>query len=550
MTDSSQIRTRFAPSPTGSLHVGGARTALYCRLFAHQSDGAFLLRVEDTDRARSTQEAMRGILQDMKWLGLTWDEGPGVEGPVGPYVQSERLALYDQYIEQLLAEGKAYEAWETRDELDAMRRAAEAEKRNFRFRLARPYTQSELEIFQQEGREAVVRLRAPDHAVTVHDVVAGEMTQQPDEIEDVVIRKADGFPTYHFAVVVDDHLMGITHVLRGAEHFMNTTKHLVIREALGWPDPVYAHLPIIMNPGGSKMSKRDKARTARAEARDEAVRVKAGKGDWSWLAEVTGFEAEALRLFMKKKNDDIKIANAIARGLRVELPMIEVMDFRKAGYLAEGLLNYLALLGWSAGDDREHYTLPELTAAFSLDRVNRQPARFDVVKLTAMNADHMREVSPERYREALGQWLEVVDSPLARLDEDELQVVIHLFRTRARTFVELEEQSRFLRAAPTDYDAKHVAKHVHKGGGRDRLRNARAALSDVGRWEAASIQAAFDDLCTSTGTGLGKYAQPVRIAIAGNAVTPPLFETLAALERDDVLARMDRALQHFAETAP
>lgn len=539
------VRTRFAPSPTGSLHVGGARTALYSRLFAHQHGGQFLLRIEDTDQARSTEEATHGILADMHWLGLTWEEGPEIGGPCGPYLQSQRLEIYDRYVQQLLDEGKAYEAWESKEELEALRRVATAEQKNFRFRLERPYSPTELATFREEGRKPVVRLRAPEVPVTVQDVVLGEMTQQPDEIEDVVIRKADGFPTYHFAVVVDDHLMEISHVLRGSEHYMNTTKHLVIRQALGWDDPVYGHLPIIFNPNGSKMSKRDKARTAREAARAEATAIGAAKGDFAWLSERCGVAADELRAFMDKKNDSIDTANAIAAALQVELPMIEVMDFRKAGFLPEALLNYLALLGWSAGDDREHYTEPELTAAFTLERVNRQPARFDVAKLLSMNADRMREVSDERYAEALQSWLEVVDSPLGRLDEARLASVVALFRSRARTFVDLEQQSRFLRAAPTAYDEKHAQKHLLKGGGLDHLRDARVALADVGRWESDAIERGFTKLCESSGTALGKYAQPVRIAIAGNAVTPPLFETLAALSRDDALARMDRTLEHF-----
>jgi glutamyl/glutaminyl-tRNA synthetase len=330
---------------------------------------------------------------------------------------------------------------------------------------------------------------------------------------------------------------------------MNTAKHLGILEALGWEAPVFGHLPTIHNMSGSKMSKRDKAREARAAARDAAQANGAPKGDWTWLATAIDVEPEELVRFMKKKHDDVGMATAIAAHLDVELPMIEVMDFRRAGFLAEALLNYLALLGWSAGDDREYYTLDELSEAFTLDRVNKQPAKFDPVKLEAMNAEYLRNLDDERYLEALRQWFEVCDTPLARLAPEELETVVQLFKSRARTFADLQRQSQFLRAAPRDYDAKAVQKNIHKGGGLAHLSDARAALSDVGRWEAGSIERSFHRLCEATGTKLGKYAQPVRIAISGGAVTPPLFDTLSVLDREDVLARIDRAIDAWTAEA-
>ncbi|MEZ4319611.1 MAG: glutamate--tRNA ligase [Myxococcota bacterium] len=542
----SAVRTRFAPSPTGSLHVGGARTALYSWLYARKHGGQFVLRIEDTDQARSSDEAAAGIVRDMRWLGLDWDEGPGIGGPHASYYQSERLDLYEHHVGELLDRDHAYRAWESREELDAMRKECEANKENFRFRRREPYTDDEIARFHAEKRIPVVRLKAPNHPVTVHDVVVGDMTQAPDELEDVVIRKGDGFPTYHFAVVVDDHDMRITHVLRGSEHLMNTSKHLGILEALGWESPVHGHLPIIFNMSGSKMSKRDKAKAAREAARTAAQERKAGKDDWAWLATAVGADVDSVLQFMKKKHDDVGLATDIAKHLGADLPMIEVMDFRRAGFLAEALLNYLALLGWSAGDDREYYTLPELAEAFTLERVNKQPAKFDPVKLEAMNSEYLRKIDDARYFEALAQFCEVADTPLARMSDDALAEVVRLFKSRARTFVDLEKQSRFMRAAPRDYDAKAVQKHVRKGGGLEHLRDVRTALSDVGRWEAGSIERAFHRLCESTGTDLGKYAQPVRIAISGTAVTPPLFDTLSALDREDVVARIDRAVDAWS----
>jgi glutamyl/glutaminyl-tRNA synthetase len=506
----SMVRTRFAPSPTGSLHVGGARTALYCWVYAKQKGGRFLLRIEDTDQARSTEEAAAGILRDMRWLGLDWDEGPDVGGPHGSYYQSRRLATYDAVVERLLASGKAYEAWESTQELAAMRADAESRKQNFRF--TRPgYTDADLARFRAEGRVPVVRLVSATHPVVIQDDVLGEMTQQADELEDFVIRKADGFPTYHLAVVCDDHAMEITHVLRGQEHFMNTAKHLQILEALGWHGPRHAHLPIIFNPSGSKMSKRDKARVAREAARAKAAEVGAPKGDWAWLAVRTGLDEAALRAFMAKENDGVDVATRIGAALDVQLPMIEVMDFRRAGYLPEALLNYLALLGWSAGDDRERYTLEELAAAFSVERVNRQPAKFDPVKLEAMNADWLRSLPHDRLLALLHQWFEVVDSPLARLTDEALDVVVRLFQSRARTLVDLDRQSAFLRAAPRTWSEAAVTKHVRKGDGLLRLDEARKALADLGsvggRPDGAGVRAAL--------RADGRQARELRAARAG-----------------------------------
>ncbi len=544
-----RVRTRFAPSPTGSLHVGGARTALYCWLFARKHGGDFLLRIEDTDRARSTEEATRGILRDLRWLGLDWDEGPEVGGEHGPYFQSERLPLYHAEVERLLEAGKAYHAWESREELDAMRRQAEANRQNFRYRRREPYSDSELQTYREEGRKPVVRLVAPDHPVEVRDQVVGSMRQEAEELEDVVILKADGFPTYHFAVVVDDHHMGITHVLRGQEHLMNTPKHLGILEALGWEAPAYAHLPILFNLSGSKMSKRDKAKAARAALRELAREHGQPTDDWSWFATRIGCDSGALLRFMRKKSDDIGLANAIAEELHLELPMIEVMDFRKGGYLAEALLNYLALLGWSVGDGKtEIFDLDALVEAFSLERVQRQPAKFDPVKLLAINADYLqKKITDARYREALDQWFEVVESPLAELSPDALTTTIELFRSRARTFVELESRSAFLREAPSSYDPRAVKKHIHKKGGLDHLALARSALADVGRWEPSSLERAFQRMTEASGKRIGTFAQPVRIAISGTAATPSLWHTLAALDRDEVLERIDRALERLTE---
>ena len=339
MTESnpSAVRVRFAPSPTGYLHIGGARTVLFNWLVARKAGGTFVLRIEDTDRARHVEDSVQKILDDLRWLGLTWDEGPQAGGDHGPYFQSQRLDLYNEHLQRLLDSGDAYYALESPDELATMRERAEKEKGGFRYPRPDPVPTVEQGMTARaEGRPIVVRFKMPDADITVTDDILGEVTLATDQLEDSVIPKSDGFPTYHFACVVDDELMRITHVLRGQEHLMNTPKHIALQRALGFATTHYANMPVIFNKSGGKMSKRDKEK-------------------------------------------------AIAKG---EVPPeIEVRDFRAAGYLPEAIVNFIALLGWSPGDDREQFDLAEMTSLFSIDRIGKTNAKFDRTKLLSFNTD-------------------------------------------------------------------------------------------------------------------------------------------------------------------
>lgn len=534
------IRTRFAPSPTGSLHIGGVRTALYCLLLARQTGGRFVLRIEDTDRARSTEESYRGILRDLRWLGLQWDEGPDLQdpGPQGPYLQSQRLDLYDRYIDQLLDADRAYLAWESPEELAQLRRAHMDRKEDFHYRRRR-YSDEDLARFRAEGRVPVVRLEAPDRDIVVHDRILGAIVLDASMRDDIVIRKADGFPTYHFAVVVDDHHMDIGLILRGQEHLMNTHKHEGIYEALGWTPVATGHLPLIDNPSGAKMSKRDKAKAAREAARrlrDQEGRAADG---WAWLAERVAVPVDDLETFMNKKHDGIVIAEAIAAALGVELPMIDVLDFRKAGYLPEALLNYLALLGWNPGDDREVLDLQALLASFSLERVNKASARFNPDKLKWLNGEYMRSLSLEALHERMTQWLEVVTSPIAAATAEQRHALLAMYQPRMQTFAEMDLNARFVFTRPSGWDPALTEKHLIKGGGLDKLEQAATALADVGRWEADALERTLEGLCAQIGTKLGKIAQPLRVAVANQAVTPPIFDVLALLGRGETLARIE-----------
>lgn len=543
------VRTRFAPSPTGSLHVGGARTALYCLLHARRTGGRFLLRIEDTDQTRSTDEAAAGILRDLRWLGLTWDEGPDAEAAgTGPYFQSQRLDTYGPVFDTLLASGHAYEAWDSLAELDAQREAARAEKRNFRY--TQPtYTPEQISAYRAEGRQPVLRLRAPDHSIQVDDDILGPVSVAAEDLEDIVIRKADGFPTYHFAVVVDDHLMGVTQILRGQEHLLNTPKHLGLYEALGWTPPSHGHLPLISNPAGAKMSKRDKAKTAREAAR-EASKVRANQGhdpnDWSWLAEATGYPVEACEQFIAKKSDGVALAEAIAAALQVELPMIEVMDFWAGGYLPEALLNYLALLGWSPGDDREILSFDELVASFTLEGINKTAARFDGAKLAWMNSEYLRAAPIERLVEAHDSYLSVAPrSPFRDVDAPTRARFLELYRPRMSTFADLDRMAAFFFEPPTTYDAKAAKKHL-AGDALGLLRALRDELSTTPEWTADALHAVMEAAAARLGVGMGKLAQPARIALTGTAVSPQIGDTFELIGRASSLARLDACLDHFA----
>ncbi len=539
------VRTRFAPSPTGSLHVGGARTALYCLLFARHHDGTFVLRIEDTDQARSTEESRLGILRDLRWLRLQWDEGPEVGGEHGPYLQSQRLDTYNAAIDRLKADDRVFEAFESRDELGALRAEARANKRNFHYK-RRTYTSDELERFRAEGREPVLRFQAPDREITVNDAILGPVSQLASEIEDMVVLKTDGFPTYHFAVVVDDADMRITHVMRGQEHLMNTHRHIGLMEALDVEPPTFAHMPTIDNMSGSKMSKRDKAKAAREGSRQWLAQQGAAKGDYAPLATAADVPMDVLTAFMKKKSDDVALATKLARFAGIELPMIEVADFRERGYLPEALTNFLALLGWSPGDDREIMSTAEMAQLFTLDRVGKTSAKFDVQKLTWMNGEYIRHATTERLLLAIDEWLEVYDSPLAGATTAQRTALVGMYRERMKTLVDLDIAARFFFARPDGYDAKAVKKHIHKGGGYERLAPIRDAIAAIDDWTAPGIHAALAAFAEANELGLGKVAQPLRIAVSGAGVTPGIDETLAFFDKAEVLARIDAAIEGLA----
>ncbi len=534
--------TRFAPSPTGYLHVGGARTALFNWLLARHAGGTFLLRIEDTDLARSTDQACQQLLEDLRWLGLHWDNPTLVQ-------QSKRLATYNQILGDLMSRGLAYEAFETSEEINIERRAAEAAKRSFIYR-RRPVSQEQLAQYRAENRQAVVRFAMPVKEYRFRDEVLGrEIVFPPEEAQDFVIRKADGMPTYHFAVVVDDAEMAVTHVLRGQEHLKNTFNHIALQEALGYPRPLYGHVPTIQNMDGSKMGKRDRDKAIRAAAQQW---IKSAGGTADKLAAAAGIASLRIAAWLADNQQQLDLTEqaAVMRvvGLKeTDLPEILVHDFRKKGYLPEALLNFLALLGWSPGGDRERMSIDELISLFTIEGINRGNAKFARDKLLAFNTEACAAASIDRLVAAMRDYLSVnPDSPLNRADDQALGKLITM-KKGFHTLGEVDHLTRFF-FVPDDqieFDPDAVAKVLLKNDaqGLNALRDVRDILAAINNWTHDQIEVAVKAYCAEAKLGLGKVAQPIRVAIAGNTVSPPIFETLEFLGKSATLARIDRCAE-------
>ncbi len=553
------VVTRFAPSPTGYLHVGGARTALFNWAFARRHGGTFILRIEDTDQARSTPESTRRIIDDLRWLGLDWDHGPdatpGAEpyssqiGPAGPYFQSQRQHLYQEHADRLIEAGRAYRCFKTPEQLKAERDQARREKRAYKYdpTEALGLSDSTIADYLSEGRPSVLRFRMPDTDITLNDAVLGDVTIKAAEMEDFVILKSDGFPTFHLANVVDDALMGVTHVLRAQEHLMNTPKHAALQDALGFARPTYAHMPLIFNPDGTKMSKRDKAKAARNAAKD---RLKQTGQDVNTLAvslaAETAVEAGALADFIEARNDDTDTATAIASAFGVPLPEIDVHDFRRSGYLPAVLLNYVALLGWSPGNDIERFDLDFLMQQFDIERIGKSNARFDRAKLLAFNTEAITALSPTSFHKRLIKHDEAEHHFRHALGDERFRMFADCYRERTRTLDEPFVNGRFFVTEDDalTYDPKAVKKVLEKndGAGFAVLKALADPLQACDPWSIESIEQTITAYATEHDQNLGKVAQPLRVAVSGSTVSPPIYDTLTILGKDATMARIARCL--------
>lgn len=570
---SNSVFTRFAPSPTGHLHIGGARTALFCWAFAKRQGGKFVLRIEDTDAARSSDESARGIMEDLAWLGIDWDEGPelvagglGLGGDprgVGPYFQARRVELYNKYILQLVKDGKAYPAFENEQELDAKRKSATAAKQTYRYDRASYHAIPTVEgrLARMAAEPHVIRFFAPHEEVVVHDQVLGEVKYAAGEMDDFVIRKQDGLPTYHFAVVVDDETMGVTHVMRAQEHLNNTPRHVALQKALGFRTPTYAHMPLIFNMDGSKMSKRDKAKAARKAAKDAIA--KGAKAEL--LASEAKLDAKLLNAFLAGENDSLELAQALGTHLRVALPEIEVADFRENGYLPEAIVNFVSLLGWNPGmktpdgKDLEKFDAAFLAQHFGVERIGKTNSKFDRAKLLSFNGDYLAALPDAAFVQRWLAWLADFDVPLHRfvagLSAEKQVLLAKAVKPRAKTFRDAAKPIGFLRVGDGEValDAGAVAKNLDTAialepgpgstTGRELLRGLKAAFEGELDWaNPAALEGAVQGFAASQQVKLGAMAQALRTALTGSGVSPALGDSLCLLGRESVLARIARAL--------
>ncbi|MPM12002.1 Glutamate--tRNA ligase [bioreactor metagenome] len=470
------VRTRFAPSPTGYMHLGNLRSALYTYLYAKKHGGKFILRIEDTDQSRYVEGAVDVIYNTLRDIGMQWDEGPDVGGDYGPYVQSERKSMYLPYAEQLVREGKAYYCFCTNEELDARREAASAEGEVWKYdKHCLHLPKEEVQRRIEAGEPHVIRQNVPlTGEASFDDVLYGHIAVNCADLDDMILIKADGMPTYNFANVIDDHTMAITHVMRGNEYLASTPKYNLLYEAFGWEKPVYIHMTPIMRDATHKLSKRD--------------------GDAYYE------------------------------------------DYLKKGYLKEAIVNYVALLGWNPGGEREFFTLEELCEAFDVDGMSKSPAIFDVNKLTWMNAEYVRRLTPEEFTRHAMPYYEQANA--ASMDHD---ILCRILQQRTEVFTQIPEMVDFLTVLP-EYDAELFTNKKSKTDAEvsaQVLDMAIPALEALPNWTEEALHATLLGLAEQNGMKNGTMLWPVRIAMAGKAVTPGgAIEIGLLLGREETLRRL------------
>ena len=468
------VRTRVAPSPTGDAHVGTAYVALFNRVFAKHHGGQFVLRIEDTDRSRSTEAAEQAIVDALGWAGLGWDEGPDVGGPFGPYRQSERLAIYQRHVDELLAAGRAFRCFCTPERLDAVRRQQQANGQTPRYDgKCRALPAAEAAARAEAGEPHVVRLVVPAQgACRFADGLRGAVEIPWSQVDMQVLRKSDGYPTYHLAVVVDDHLMRISHVLRGEEWLSSMPKHVLLYQAFGWPMPAHYHLPLLRNPDGSKLSKRKNP---------------------------TGIDF-----------------------------------YRRSGYLPEALLNYLARMGWSMPDEREVFSIDEMTAQFDIGRMSTGGPVFDAAKLNWTNGQHLRALATEAFMDRVAAWA---------LNRANLAPLAPLLQQRAERFADILPQVDYLLGDRPPIDAAAFARaRLGADDCKRVLDHAGRRLEEVAAWRRDALHAALRPLAAAMEVKLRDFLAPLYIAIAGRAVALPIFDSMAHLGRDVTRVRLRSAI--------
>ena len=491
MADSADaVRVRFAPSPTGKLHIGGLRTALYNFLFARHHGGEFILRIEDTDQSRYDPEAEEDLMQSLQWTGLGVDEGPGLGGPHAPYQQSKRADRYRAYAEQLVKQGDAYYAFDTEAELEAMRAGGDGNpsraydpttRMDMRNSLSLPDAQ--VQEMLADGVEHVIRLKVPKHeTIRFEDAIRGYVSFDASELDDQILLKSDGMPTYHLANVVDDHQMEVTHVIRGEEWLSSTPKHILMYRAFGWTPPTMAHLPLILSPEGGKLSKRD--------------------------ADTLGVP-------------------------------VHVTDYRAAGYEPDALLNFLALLGWNPGTEQELFSLPELAEAFTLDRVGASGVQFDIDKLNWFNEQYVRDLSLD---DLVAKARPYVKAEGYSPSDERLRTICDLLHERIQRVPEIATDNRYFFEDPESYDETGVQKRW-KDDSADLLEAYADRLEDLDGFAPDDIESVLRDLADEHDVGAGRIIHPTRLAVSGRTYGPGLFSMMVAIGKDACIRRMRAAVE-------
>lgn len=499
-----QVRVRFAPSPTGPLHIGGVRTALFNYLFAKKNNGVFYIRIEDTDQNRYVKGAEQYILDSLKWLGISPDETVGINEKFGPYRQSERKHLYEQYAKQLIDSGWAYYAFDTTEALDLHRKNHEDQGQTFiynhhnRHKLSNSLVLSAEEVAKKiaEGKEYVIRFKTPvDEILNLHDRIRGEIKFDSNLLDDKVLFKSDGMPTYHLANIVDDHLMETTHVIRGEEWLPSMPLHVLLYKAFGWDAPEFAHLPLILKPiGNGKLSKRD--------------------GD------KLGFPVFPL---------EWDSGENISSG------------YRESGFFPEAVLNFLALLGWNDGSEKELFTKEELIEAFDLDRVHKSGAKFDPEKNKWFNHQYLIQ---QNNTDLASAYAEILDAKNIDYDKQKLTKIVSLIKERAHFISEFWELTDYFFVAPTDYDSK-AAKNW-KPETANLMRQVSTVIMSVPTFTNTAIELNVKSWMSENEVGMGKIMQPLRLSVVGELKGPDLFEIIELIGKEETLRRIDNAIKKLS----
>jgi len=482
------VRVRYAPSPTGLQHIGGVRTALFNYFFAKSQGGTFILRVEDTDQGRSTDEALQDLYDTLQWLGVKWDEGPIVGGPYGPYIQSERFAIYQEYARQLVESGKAYPCYCSEERLEQVRQqqvAAKAQEQGYD-RHCRNLDADQKAAYERQGLRPVIRLKVPlEGSTTFHDVLMGDITRKNRDVNpDPVLLKSDGFPTYHLANVIDDHLMGITHIMRAQEWIPSGPLHILLYEAFGWKAPLYCHLPMVMGKDGQKLSKRHGSTSVR--------------------------------------------------------------EFKEKGYLPEALMNYVSMVGWSYDGVKEFFSKEELERLFVLEKINKAPGVFDYKKLDWYNGMYIRAKSDAELVALITPYLvrsSLVADPPTEAQHATILALVPVVKERLKVLSDVVDMTRFVFAdIPAPSVEELLPKNQDVATTLAALQKAVAVISDMGRRSDEELEQEMASIAQSMGIKINGIFMPVRMAVTGSTVSPPLFDSIRLLGFEHAMVRLERAV--------